>query len=125
MNDPKEFLDFIEENIDDKRININKDLKYGFKYYYIEIKIPTIHGHNLNMIFDTKHSTFKISYGYNNSLVYESKEIVDYWCNILEDEYVKRVDQRFESLIGGIIEDTEPAGKDFWRNWTMNKLFKK
>lgn len=125
MTELHEFLSFIEDNISDERIHITKRFKYGFKFYHANIGLPTTNGRTITIYLDTRHKVIDISFDYGESLNFESEELCTKWCDILENEYQKRLPQRFDTMVNTFIEETEQTGKDFWRNWTMDRLFGK
>lgn len=124
MNEFQDFIEYIIDNIDDPRVSISKKLKYGFKYLYINLDIPNINSRSITIVIDNRNMVIELVYDYGESLVYESKELIDKYTPIIDSVYEKRLSDRTSSLIGQFMEDTDTTGKDFWREWTMNKIFK-
>jgi hypothetical protein len=125
MTELLEFLNFIKNNISDERIHISKRFKYGFKFYQANIGLPTTNGRTITIYLDSRHKVLELSFDYGESLTFESEDLCIEWCNTLEEEYQKRLPKRFDTMINSFIEETDLPGKDFWRNWTMDKLFGK
>ena len=124
MEELEEFLNYLFDNIDDPRIILNKKLKYGYRYYFIIVDLPTINGRTLTVSVDNRSHIVEITYDYGESIVYESAEFSKIWMDKLEIEYQKIFKSRVTEIIGNFMDDTETTGKDFWRGWTMNKIFK-
>jgi hypothetical protein len=124
MEELEEFLNYLFDNIDDPRIILNKKLKYGYRYYFIIVDLPTINGRTLTVSVDNRSHIVEITYDYGESIVYESVEFSKIWMDKLEIEYQKIFKSRVTEIIGNFMDDTETKGKDFWRGWTMNKIFK-
>ena len=124
MEELEEFLNYLFDNIDDPRIVLNKKLKYGYRYYFIIVDLPTINGRTLTVSVDNRINIVEITYDYGESIVYESVEFSKIWMDKLEIEYQKIFKPRINDIINNFIDDTESKGKDFWRGWTMNKIFK-
>jgi hypothetical protein len=124
MEELEEFLKYLFDNIDDPRIILNKKLKYGYRYYFIIVDLPTINGRTLTVSVDNRSHIVEITYDYGESIVYESVEFSKIWMDKLEIEYQKIFKSRISDIISNFMDDTEPKGKDFWRGWTMNKIFK-
>jgi hypothetical protein len=124
MEELEEFLNYLFDNIDDPRIVLNKKLKYGYRYYFIIVDLPTINGRTLTVSVDNRSNIVEITYDYGESIVYESVEFSKIWMDKLEIEYQKIFKPRINDIINNFIDDTESKGKDFWRGWTMNKIFK-
>ena len=124
MEELEDFLNYVLENIDDPRIIINKKLKYSYKYYLINVDLPTKNGSTLHITIDNRNHIIELTYDYGKSVVYESEEFSKIWMDKLEIEYQKIIKSRISDLIINFMDETETEGKDFWRGWTMNKIFK-
>lgn len=121
MIDINEFVDFILKNLDDPRVEINKSVKFGHRYYSVHFLVtntkmtPTIQ-------VDLRNNFYSLSFDWEESIVIEdevrTKEIAD----ILEKKYTKDIPKRFDDMVGKIFASTDPENKDFWRDWTLNKL---
>lgn len=121
MIDINEFVDFILKNLDDPRVEINKSVKFGHRYYSVHFLItntkmtPTIQ-------VDLRNNFYSLSFSWEESIVIEdevrTKEIAD----ILEEKYTKDIPKRFDDMVDKIFASTDPENKDFWRDWTLNKL---
>jgi predicted transglutaminase-like protease len=124
MEELEEFLNYLLDNIDDPRIILNKKLKYGYRYYFIVVDLPTSNGRTLTVSIDNRSHIVELTYDYGESIVYESEEFSKIWMDKLEIEYQKIFKPRINDIINNFIDETETPGKDFWRGWAMNKIFK-
>lgn len=121
MIDINEFVDFILKNLDDPRVEINKSVKFGHRHYSVHFLVtntkmtPTIQ-------VDLRNNFYSLSFDWEESIVIEdevrTKEIAD----ILEEKYTKDIPKRFDDMVDKIFASTDPENKDFWRDWTLNKL---
>ncbi len=123
MEKLNDFLNYIWENIDDPRIQVSKKLKYGFRYYHIHIHLPNNHSRCLTINVDNRNNILELNYDYGDSVVIESEEISKFWIDRLESHYQSRIGCNIDRIINEFIEDTDVKGKDFWRDWAMNKIF--
>lgn len=125
MGEMIDFLNYIWDNIDDPRISINKKMKYGYRYFSVDINLPTKHARTASIHVDNRNNTIEISYDYHNSVIIESEELSKIWIDKFEQKYKELSPIRVTEIINSFMEETEPKGKDFWRDWTMNKIFNK
>ena len=123
MDNLNEFLNYVWDNIDDPRISIVKKLKYGYRYYHVDINLPTTNGRNIGIHTDDRNNVVEISYEYGESVIIESEELSKFWIDRFESVYQERIKENLNKIINSFIEETDTKGKDFWRDWTMNKLF--
>jgi hypothetical protein len=125
MKEITDFLNYVWDNIDDPRISINKKMKYGHRYFSVDINLPTTHGRSVSIHTDNRNNVVEISYDYHNSVIIESEELSKFWIDKFEQKYQELSSTRVTEMINSFMEETEPKGKDFWRDWTMNKIFDK
>jgi len=125
MKEMVEFLNYVWDNIDDPRISINKKMKYGHKYFTVNVDLPTSHGRTISIHTDNRNNIVEISYDYHDYIIIESEELSKFWIDRFEQKYQESASTRVNEMINSFIEETDPKGKDFWRDWTMNKIFDK
>jgi hypothetical protein len=123
MKSLNDFLNYIWDNIDDPRIQIVKKLKYGYRYYHIYINLPTINGPTVGIHVDSRNNVVELSYEYGESVVIESEDLSNFWIERIESKYNERIESSLKNIVDSFIENTDTKGKDFWRDWTMNKIF--
>lgn len=123
MNKLNDFLNYVWENLDDPRVQVIKKIKYGYRYYHVTLHLPNINSRCLSINVDNRSYIIELNYDYGDSVVIESEEISKFWMDKFENYYQSQVESNIDRIIGDFIEETEPKGKDFWRDWNMNKIF--
>lgn len=118
-----EVLEHISENLNDRRITIDKKLKYGHKYYGLRIELPSQNSFELTLQVDNRNFVIEIEYGFGNTAVIESEELSKLWFDKLENQYQLNLPNKINSIISTAISETEPGGRDFWRDFKMKKIF--
>jgi hypothetical protein len=118
-----ELLNHISENLNDPRIIINKTLKYGYKYYNLNLDLSSKNGQTLVIQTDNRNFILEISYGYHNSITIESKELAEKWIQKLEDQYQINTPRVFNDILSKAVSETDVVDVDFWRDFKMKKLF--
>lgn len=129
------FIEFFVENKDDKRINIFKKIKYGYKYYHIQFTIDedpsnlkNNHGYfsyreNMEILFDNRNQCVEIFGGdEKNSIIIEDIQLLEKWSNILEDIVSSNIENRAVDVFEKTI--SECYNKNLYRELQMKKLFK-
>lgn len=129
------FIEFFVENKDDKRINIFKKIKYGYKYYHIQFTIDedpsnlkNNHGYlsyreNMEILFDNRNQCVEIFGGdEKNSIIIEDIQLLEKWSNILEDIVSSNIENRAVDIFEKTI--SECYNKNLYRELQMKKLFK-
>lgn len=124
MKNIENFLNYIIENIDDERILLQKKVKYGYRYFTLSINLPTKNSRDITIIIDCRNNVIEVGYDFGMNVVIESEQLVQKWSDILESRYSKSINTKFENILADFILQTESQGKDFWRDWTMKKIFK-
>ena len=74
---------------------------------------------------DDRNNIIEISYEYGESVVIESEDMSKFWIDRFESVYQSRIENRLNNIVNNFINETDTKGKDFWRDWTMNKIFNK
>lgn len=127
MKEIEIFLDFIYDNIEDPRFDITKKMKYGCRYYYIDISISKSGNSgkefisNLNICIDNRNNVVEFDFNYDK-ILYESEELVKKWSSILEEIYSKRMSDDMTSMITSFLSNADDRDKDLWRQWKINRL---
>jgi hypothetical protein len=133
-----ELLQFLWERRTDNRVSINKDIKYGYRNYYIRMEIDdepeqvdntystaTLRGifkgysNNLSIHIDNRNNCINIQY--NSNIVVEDDTLIQKWSSILEEYIVDRNEEEFDKIIERAFSDC--YRKDFHRDWKMKKIF--
>jgi hypothetical protein len=121
MIDVNEFVDFILNNLDDPRIEISKSIKDGYKHYTILLLITNTKI-SPQLYVDLSNNYYSFSFDWEESLVIEDAERCKFIADKLEKQYNKQIPSRCDEMIQKIFSSTDPENKDFWREWTLNKL---
>ncbi len=124
MKNLENFLNYVIDNLDDDRIHISKKVKYGCRYFTVSINLPTINSREITIIVDTRNHIIEVGYDFGQNVVIESESLTKKWADIFEKKYTEDIDQRFDVILNDFISQTDKTGKDFWRDWTMKKIFK-
>lgn len=134
MSEINKFLNFIKEHLDDDRISISKEIKFGFRYYNISLlleqesknKIQNTTFNNsfneLDIQIDNRNKCIVIN-NFDNSVTIEDEELVKKWSDVFE----KHLNQNLEKDIKDILHSTMSGAKDkdLYRDYQMEKIFKK
>jgi hypothetical protein len=124
MESAIEFLEYVWDKKEDHRISIEKRVKFGYKFFTIEIQLPTSSQNSFIINVDARNFTFEFIYGYRNTLVLQSEELTKVWLEKLDNYYESNFSKNSQKIISDFIQETDPSGKDFWREYRMSKIFK-
>ncbi len=134
MSEINKFLNFIKDHLDDERISISKELKFGFRYYNISMVLeqePRNKTSNspfnnsfseLNIQVDNRNKCIVIN-NYDNSVTIENEELVKEWSDIFEEYLNQNLEKDIKDIIHSTMSDTKD--KDLYRDYQMEKIFKK
>ena len=133
-NEIDEFIEFIMNNKDDERVTIQKDIKYGHKNYWITFDIDsepktksntnwgTISG-RMSIHFDRRNEAIFFSSDHTDisSIAIEDKDLLDKWCNIIEEYIESNLKSNFRLMVDQTL--TSCHNKNIHREWKMKKIF--
>lgn len=132
MNEIDKFLNFLFKRIDDDRIKLHKEMKYGYRHYYLNIvlekdKDPNStfsHYNELSITIDNRNNCVNIynSYIDNNQITIEDTELVKKWSDIFEEYLSNNLESSIKSLIHETMSGVKD--KDLYREYQMEKIFK-
>jgi hypothetical protein len=132
MEELNNFLHFILENVDDKRIHISKKMKYGFQHFYIIFNIDQLdkdgrsmmyHNNSLSIVIDNRNNCIDIDSEINHkSIVIEDEEFVKKWSLILDEFLNKEITKKISFIIDTTLSSCE--NKILHRDYKMKKIFK-
>ena len=105
MNEIDEFLTFLYENIEDKRIEVSKKMKYGFRHFGIDLYLENkesdtiINSSTGQILTDSSYNSIRILIDCRNNcielnvnmddVVIEDINLTQKWANLLE-EYLNK-----------------------------------
>lgn len=116
-----EFVDFLLNNLDDPRVELTKNVKYGYRNYTLHFLITNTKM-TPSLFVDLRNNFYSISFDWEESIVIEDAHETKRIADILETKYQKDIPKRVDSLVQKIFSSTDIENKDFWRDWTLNKL---
>ena|ERR1039457_2111108 len=128
MKELDKFLRFIIENLDDKRIEIYKKMKYGYRHYYISIEIdledkkgnPIHYRDKMIISIDNRNNCIEIEDDNGNNIIFENDEMVKTWTNILEEHLSKDSDNKVHAMIDSVLGKC--TDKSLHRSYKMKEI---
>ena len=135
MEKVNSLLEFLLENIEDKRFSVYKKYKYGFKNYYLNFYVDedpvtkqtqqNIYQFRdgLEIVFDNRNKCIEIYGGSEeHPMIVEDEVLLEKWSNILEEIVSRNLEER----IVDIFEKTLSTcyNKNLYRELQMKKLLK-
>ena len=133
-NEIDEFITFIMSHKNDERVTINKDIKYGHKNYWINFDIDsepnkktTNHWGSIlgrmSIHFDRRNEAIFYSSDHTDvsQIIIEDKELLEKWCDILEDYISINLKPNFRQMIEQTLSSCH--NKNIHREWKMKKIF--
>jgi hypothetical protein len=130
-----EFIAFMMSHKDDERVTIQKDIKYGHKNYWISFDIDsepktktvnngwgTISG-RLSIHLDKRNEAIFFSSDNTDvsTIAIEDKELLDKWCEIIEDYISSKLNSDFRDMVEQSLSSC--FNKNIHREWKMKKIF--
>ena len=136
MEELNNFLHFILENTNDKRIHISKKMKYGFQHFYITFNIDQLdkegkysninsifYRNTLSIVIDNRNKCIEIESEINDkSLVIEDEKFVNKWSPILDEFINREITEKISEIIDITLFSCE--NKNLHRDYKMKKIFK-
>ena len=134
MKKVNSLLEFLLENIEDKRFSVYKKYKYGFKNYYLNFYVDedpvtkqtqqNIYQFRdgLEIVFDNRNKCIEID-GLNEdrSIIIEDLQLLEKWSNILEEILNENVEKRIVDIFEKTLESC--YNKNLHRELQMKKIF--
>jgi hypothetical protein len=130
-----EFITFIMSYKNDERVTITKDIKYGHKNYWITFDIDSepksIVSNNhwgsisgrMSIHFDRRNECIFFSSDNTDvsNIVIEDKNLLDKWCEIIEDYIASNLKTDFRQMVEQTLSSCYK--KNIHREWKMKKIF--
>jgi hypothetical protein len=131
MNELDSFLTHLFNNIESEDISLSKKMKYGYRHYYLNIKVEqqeeTELSHSKNglyisdftIVIDNRNKCIDI-FSNMDTIVVEDTELVEKWTNIFE-EYIQ---DNLEKTVGDLINNTftNTNQKGLLRGYKLKKM---
>lgn len=136
MIELEDFLEFVLENIEDKRIDFYKKMKYGHRHFYININLKHYQNNlnpinqriagseikTLSIVIDCRNNC--IEFGeWENQIVFEDSNLTQKWSNIFEKIYSDQLSEKFNNKIYKFFSEVDPTDRDLPRSWKMRDWF--
>lgn len=140
MIELEDFLEFILENIDDKRIEFYKKMKFGHRHFYININLKSFEKSRdqngnivnsinkisemktLSIIIDCRNNC--IEFGeWENQMIFEDSSLTEKWSNKFEKIYSEKLSEKFNNKIYKFFSEVDPTDRDLPRSWKMRDWF--
>jgi hypothetical protein len=136
MIELEDFLEFILENIDDKRIEFYKKMKFGHRHFYININLKSFEKNllpnnqtfrgsemkTLSIIIDCRNNC--IEFGeWENQMIFEDSSLTEKWSNKFEKIYSEKLSEKFNNKIYKFFSEVDPTDRDLPRSWKMRDWF--
>ena len=135
MDEINKFLNFINENLDDGRISVYKEMKYGYRHYHITVLLkheinslvnkPMYNSYNqLSITLDNRNKCIVVSSSENEeTITIENEETLNKWSDIFEEYLSKNLEDNVKNMIHNVM--SKMSDKDLYREYQMKKIFKK
>jgi len=135
MNEIDEFLTFLYENIEDKRIEVSKKMKYGFRHFGIDLylenkesdtiinsstgQILTDSSYNsIRILIDCRNNCIELNVNMDDVLI-EDIELTQKWADLLEEYLNNKLENKVSTLINNGLSKT-----DLLREYKLKKIIK-
>ena len=135
MNEIDEFLTFLYENIEDKRIEVSKKMKYGFRHFGIDLYLENkesdtiINSSTGQILTDSSYNSIRILIDCRNNcielnvkmddVVIEDIDLTQKWADLLEEYLNNKLENKVSTLINNGLSKT-----DLLREYKLKKIIK-
>jgi hypothetical protein len=131
MNELDSFLTHLFNNIESEDITLSKKMKYGYRHYYLNIKVEQqeeteisfskngIYISDFTIVIDNRNKCIDI-FSNMDTIVVEDTELVEKWTNIFE-QYIQ---DNLEKTVGDLINNTftNTNQKGLLRGYKLKKM---
>jgi hypothetical protein len=131
MNELDSFLTHLFNNIESEDIALSKKMKYGYRHYYLNIKVEQeeeteisfskngLYISDFTIVIDNRNKCIDI-FSNMDTIVVEDTELVEKWTNIFE-EYIQ---DNLEKTVGDLINNTftNTNQKGLLRGYKLKKM---
>ena len=133
MNEIDNFLTFLFSNIENEDITLTKKMKYGYRHYYLNVRIENeeelnnhqtnsfINSYNdLSIQIDNRNKCIELYSGTLETVVIENEELVLKWTNIFEEYVANNLERDVNLIINSIFINTKQ--KNLLRGYKLKKI---
>ena len=133
MEEISKFLNFIYDNLEDERVSVFKEMKYGHRYYYISILLKTEVEQTVNTSSFNSYNQLTITLDNRNkclvmnntdderSLTIENEELLVKWSEIFEKHLNQNMDKDIKEMIHDVMSNM--SDKDLYRDYQIKNIF--
>lgn len=131
MKEIDKFIEFLFKNIEDERISLNKEMKFGYRFYNIRLVVEKDdpnstykYFNELSITIDNRNQCISL---YNNYLddkqvTIEDKDLIEKWNQKFEEYLSGNIERDVKNVIHSTMKDLKD--KDLYREYQMEKIFK-
>lgn len=131
MNELDNFLTHLFNNIDSGDIDLSKKMKYGYRHYYLNIKVEQqeeteisfskngLYTSDFTIVIDNRNKCIDI-FSNMDTIVVEDTELVEKWTNIFEEYIQDNLEKTVEDLINNTFTNTNQKG--LLRGYKLKKM---
>jgi hypothetical protein len=131
MNELDSFLTHLFNNIESEDITLSKKMKYGYRHYYLNIKVEQqeeteisfskngIYISDFTIVIDNRNKCIDI-FSNMDTIVVEDTEFVEKWTNIFEEYIQDNLEKTVGDLINNTFKNTNQKG--LLRGYKLKKM---
>jgi hypothetical protein len=131
MKEIDKFINFLFKNIEDERVSLSKEIKYGYRFYHLRLVIEkddpnsTYKYYNeLSITIDNRNQCINLynSYLDDKQTTIEDKDLIEKWNQKFEEYLSNNLERDVKNVIHNTMKDLKD--KDLYRDYQMEKIFK-
>lgn len=132
MKEIDKFINFLFKNIEDDRISLCKEMKFGHRHYHLKLVIEKYdpnsnfnsYYNELTITIDNRNQCISVynSYFDDNQITIEDVELINKWNKNFENYLSNNLERDIENVIHNTMKDLKD--KDLYREYQMEKIFK-
>lgn len=131
MKEIDKFIEFLFKNIDDERISLNKEMKFGYRFYNIRLVVEKDdpnstykYFNELSITIDNRNQCISLYNTYldDKQVTIEDKDLIEKWNQKFEEYLSGNIERDVKNVIHSTMRDLKD--KDLYRDYQMEKIFK-
>ena len=131
MKEIDKFIEFLFKNIDDERISLNKEMKFGYRFYNIRLVVEKDdpnstykYFNELSITVDNRNQCISLYNTYldDKQVTIEDKDLIEKWNQKFEEYLSGNIERDVKNVIHSTMRDLKD--KDLYRDYQMEKIFK-
>ena len=131
MNELDNFLTHLFNNIESEDITLSKKMKYGYRHYYLNIKVDqeeetestlsknVLYTSDFTIVIDNRNKCIDV-FSNMDTIVVEDITLVEKWTNIFEEYIQDNLEKTVEDLINNTFTNTSQKG--LLRGYKLKKM---